>query len=63
MVNSKINQTAQKKKLPEDQQELIKIKIWNTFVIIFIAHFFKKRSEADIVKAANLSNTHFMDPA
>lgn len=51
------------KNLPEEQQELIKIKrkydlsdnIYNTFL--------QKRSEADIVKAANLSDVHFIDPA
>jgi len=64
MIESKINQTESKiKRLPDDQQELIKIKrkydlsdnIYNTFL--------QKRSEADIVKAANLSDIHFIDPA
>lgn len=64
MVTSKINETESTiKQLPEDQQELIKIKrkydlsdnIYNTFL--------QKRSEADIVKAANLSDIHFIDPA
>jgi len=64
LVESKINQTESKiKSLPDDQQELIKIKrkydlndnIYNTFL--------QKRSEADIVKAANLSDIHFIDPA
>jgi succinoglycan biosynthesis transport protein ExoP len=64
MVNSKINKTESTiKQLPDDQQELIKIKrkydlsdnIYNTFL--------QKRSEADIVKAANLSDIHFIDPA
>jgi len=64
MITSKINQTEiTVKQLPEDQQELIKIKrkydlsdnIYNTFL--------QKRSEADIVKAANLSDIHFIDPA
>lgn len=64
MVNSKINQTESTiKRLPDDQQELVKIKrkydlsdnIYNTFL--------QKRSEADIVKAANLSDIHFIDPA
>ena len=63
-VESKINQAESKiKSLPDDQQELIKIKrkydlndnIYNTFL--------QKRSEADIVKAANLSDIHFIDPA
>ena len=64
IVESKMNQTESKiKKLPDDQQQLIKIKrkydlndnIYNTFL--------QKRSEADIVKAANLSDIHFIDPA
>ncbi|MEM0575299.1 polysaccharide biosynthesis tyrosine autokinase [Flavobacterium polysaccharolyticum] len=63
-INSKIGESESAiKQLPEDQQELIKIKrkydlsdnIYNTFL--------QKRSEADIVKAANLSDIHFIDPA
>ena len=63
-INSKIGESESViKQLPEDQQELIKIKrkydlsdnIYNTFL--------QKRSEADIVKAANLSDIHFIDPA
>jgi capsular exopolysaccharide synthesis family protein len=64
MLTAKMNQAESTiKQLPEDQQELIKIKrkydlsdnIYNTFL--------QKRSEADIVKAANLSDIHFIDPA
>lgn len=64
LVNNKISQTESTiKSLPDEQQELIKIKrkydlsdnIYNTFL--------QKRSEADIVKAANLSDIHFIDPA
>jgi capsular exopolysaccharide synthesis family protein len=64
LVNNKISQAESTiKRLPDDQQELIKIKrkydlsdnIYNTFL--------QKRSEADIVKAANLSDIHFIDPA
>jgi capsular exopolysaccharide synthesis family protein len=64
IVNSQISATESTiKALPEEQQELIKIKrkydlsdnIYNTFL--------QKRSEADIVKAANLSDVHFIDPA
>jgi polysaccharide biosynthesis transport protein len=63
-INSKIGVSESViKQLPDDQQELIKIKrkydlsdnIYNTFL--------QKRSEADIVKAANLSDIHFIDPA
>lgn len=64
IAQSKINEAEGKiKRLPDEQQELIKIKrkydlndnIYNTFL--------QKRSEADIVKAANLSDIHFIDPA
>lgn len=63
-ISSKIDQAEGViRKLPDDQQELIKIKrkydlsdnIYNTFL--------QKRSEADIVKAASLSDIHFIDPA
>ncbi|OAZ03131.1 polysaccharide biosynthesis tyrosine autokinase [Flavobacterium succinicans] len=63
-INSKIGVSESAiKQLPDDQQELIKIKrkydlndnIYNTFL--------QKRSEADIVKAASLSDIHFIDPA
>lgn len=64
LINSKIDQAENTiKALPQEQQDLIKIKrkydlndnIYNTFL--------QKRSEADIVKAANLSDIHFIDPA
>ncbi|MDI1254486.1 MAG: polysaccharide biosynthesis tyrosine autokinase [Flavobacterium sp.] len=64
LVNSKINQAQGSiKKLPEDKQELIKIQrkyeltsnIYNTFM--------EKRSEANIVKASNVSDIHFIDSA
>ncbi|OOV29250.1 sugar transporter [Flavobacterium sp. LM5] len=63
-INSKIGISENEiKQLPDDQQELIKIKrkydlndnIYNTFL--------QKRTEADIVKAANLSDIRFIDPA
>lgn len=64
MVNSKINQTESAiKKLPEDQQELIKIKRKYDLSDNIYSTFLQKRSEADIVKAANLSDIHFIDPA
>ena len=64
MVNSKINQTENViKKLPEDQQELIKIKRKYDLSDNIYSTFLQKRSEADIVKAANLSDIHFIDPA
>ncbi|KVV13943.1 tyrosine-protein kinase [Flavobacterium sp. TAB 87] len=64
LINGKIGQAESTiKRLPDEQQELLKIKrkydlsdnIYNTFL--------QKRSEADIVKAANLSDIHFIDPA
>ncbi|MGG7035243.1 MAG: polysaccharide biosynthesis tyrosine autokinase [Flavobacterium sp.] len=51
------------KKLPEDQQKLLKIKrkfdLNDNMYNIFLA----KKSEADIVRAANLSDIHFIDKA
>ncbi|MFV8442936.1 polysaccharide biosynthesis tyrosine autokinase [Flavobacterium sp. LB2P44] len=64
MVSSKINQTESTiKQLPEDQQELIKIKRKYDLSDNIYSTFLQKRSEADIVKAANLSDVHFIDPA
>ncbi len=64
MVSSKINETESTiKQLPEDQQELIKIKRKYDLSDNIYSTFLQKRSEADIVKAANLSDVHFIDPA
>lgn len=64
MVNSKIGQTESTiKKLPEEQQELLKIKRKYDLSDNIYSTFLQKRSEADIVKAANLSDIHFIDPA
>jgi capsular exopolysaccharide synthesis family protein len=64
MVNSKINQTESSiKQLPEDQQELIKIKRKYDLSDNIYSAFLQKRSEANIVKAANLPDIHFIDPA
>lgn len=64
MVNSKINEAeSTMKQLPEDQQELIKIKRKYDLSDNIYSTFLQKRSEADIVKAANLSDIHFIDPA
>jgi succinoglycan biosynthesis transport protein ExoP len=64
MVNSKISETESTiKQLPEDQQELIKIKRKYDLSDNIYSTFLQKRSEADIVKAANLSDIHFIDPA
>ena len=64
IVGSKINQTESKiKRLPDDQQQLIKIKRKYDLSDNIYSTFLQKRSEADIVKAANLSDIHFIDPA
>ncbi len=64
MINSKINQAESTiKALPDDQQELIKIKRKYDLSDNIYSTFLQKRSEADIVKAANLSDIHFIDPA
>lgn len=64
MISSKINETESTiKQLPEDQQELIKIKRKYDLSDNIYSTFLQKRSEADIVKAANLSDIHFIDPA
>lgn len=63
-INSKISETESTiKQLPEDQQELIKIKRKYDLSDNIYSTFLQKRSEADIVKAANLSDVHFIDPA
>jgi succinoglycan biosynthesis transport protein ExoP len=64
LVSGKINETESTiKQLPEDQQELIKIKRKYDLNDNIYSTFLQKRSEADIVKAANLSDIHFIDPA
>ncbi|MGM8362821.1 polysaccharide biosynthesis tyrosine autokinase [Flavobacterium sp. ARAG 55.4] len=64
LVNSKINQAEGSiKQLPDDQQELVKIKRKYDLSDNIYSTFLQKRSEADIVKAANLSDIHFIDPA
>ena len=64
MINSKINEAESTiKTLPDDQQELIKIKRKYDLSDNIYSTFLQKRSEADIVKAANLSDIHFIDPA
>jgi len=64
MVESKISEAESTiKQLPDDQQELIKIKRKYDLSDNIYNSFLQKRSEADIVKAANLSDIHFIDPA
>jgi len=64
LVESKISEAEGTiKQLPEEQQELIKIKRKYDLSDNIYNSFLQKRSEADIVKAANLSDIHFIDPA
>jgi polysaccharide biosynthesis transport protein len=64
MVNTKIYEAESTiKKLPEDQQEFLKIKRKYDLNDNVIETFLQKKSEANIVKAANLSDIHFIDPA
>ncbi|RVU91793.1 polysaccharide biosynthesis tyrosine autokinase [Flavobacterium columnare] len=51
------------KKLPEQQQELVKINRKYDLNKNIYNSFLEKRSEANIVKAANLSDIQFIDPA
>lgn len=64
LAQANINQLESSiKKLPEDQQEYLKItRKYNLNDNIFTT-FLAKRNEANIVKAANLSDIHFIDSA
>ena len=63
-IANKINQAEYRvKKLPEQQQELVKINRKYDLHKNIYNNFLEKRSEADIVKAANLSDIQFVDPA
>ncbi|MCH4829063.1 sugar transporter [Flavobacterium covae] len=63
-INRKI-ETAENliNKLPEQQQELVKINRKYDLNKNIYNSFLEKRSEANIVKAANLSDIQFIDPA
>ena len=64
MVNAKIGQAESTvKKLPEEQQELLKIQRKYDLSDNIYTEFLRKRNEAEIVKASNLSDIHFIDPA
>ena len=64
MIDGNINQAESTiKKLPEEQQELIKIKLKYDLNNNIYNDFLAKRTEADIVKAANVSDIKFIDPA
>lgn len=64
MVNAKIGQAESTvRKLPEEQQELLKIKRKYDLNDNIYTEFLQKRNEAEIVKASNLSDIHFIDSA
>jgi len=64
LVNNKIGEAESTiKKLPEEQQELLKIKRKYDLNDNIYSTFLQKRNEAEIVKASNLSDIHFIDPA
>ncbi len=64
LINNKIRAAeGDIKKLPADKQELTQIKRKYDLSDNIYNSFLQKRSEATIVKAANLSDIHFIDPA
>ncbi|WP_163407821.1 exopolysaccharide transport family protein [Flavobacterium ajazii] len=64
LVNNKIGEAESTiKRLPEEQQELLKIKRKYDLSDNIYSTFLQKRNEADIVKASNLSDIHFIDTA
>ncbi|KQW97661.1 polysaccharide biosynthesis tyrosine autokinase [Flavobacterium sp. Root420] len=64
LVNAKIGEAESVvKRLPEEQQELLKIKRKYDLNDNIYTEFLQKRNEAEIVKASNLSDIHFIDPA
>jgi succinoglycan biosynthesis transport protein ExoP len=64
LVNAKIGEAESTvRRLPEEQQELLKIKRKYDLNDNIYTEFLQKRNEAEIVKASNLSDIHFIDPA
>jgi len=64
VMNAKIGQAESTvKRLPQEQQELLKIKRKYDLNDNIYTEFLQKRNEAEIVKASNLSDIHFIDPA
>jgi len=64
LINAKIGQAESTvKKLPAEQQELLKIKRKYDLNDNIYTAFLQKRNEAEIVRASNLSDIHFIDPA
>jgi len=63
-ITGKISQAETKiKKLPQDKQEYLKIMRKYDLSNDIYQTYLQKRSEAQIVKAANLSDIQFIDPA
>ena len=63
-INNKIAQTENKiTKLPDDNQEYLEIMRKYNLSNSIIDAYLQKRNEAQIVKAANLSDIQFIDPA
>jgi len=64
LINAKIGQAESTvRKLPAEQQELLKIKRKYDLNDNIYTEFLQKRNEAEIVRASNLSDIHFIDPA
>lgn len=64
LINAKLGQAESTvKRLPQEQQELLKIKRKYDLNDNIYTEFLQKRNEAEIVKASNLSDIHFIDPA
>ncbi|HEY1195704.1 polysaccharide biosynthesis tyrosine autokinase [Flavobacterium sp.] len=64
LINAKIGQAESTvRKLPVEQQELLKIKRKYDLNDNIYTAFLQKRNEAEIVKASNLSDIHFIDSA
>lgn len=64
LINAKIGQAESTvKRLPAEQQELLKIKRKYDLNDNIYTEFLQKRNEAEIVRASNLSDIHFIDPA
>ncbi|KQS48684.1 MAG: polysaccharide biosynthesis tyrosine autokinase [Flavobacterium sp.] len=64
LVNAKMGQAESTiKRLPDDQQDLLKITRKYDLAESIFNTFLAKRNEANIVKAANLSDIHFIDSA
>ncbi len=64
LINSKINEAESNiSRLPQDKQELSKIQRKYSLSDNIYSNFLAKKSEAEVVKAANLSDIRFLDKA